>query len=140
QFVRFLAERYGEQQLWHFIEIQGRSIFFPLGVNLRFWQAYDKTLSTLIDEFADDTAARFPPAARPAGQRTIRDTGTNARYARARNGTEAIVTDDLDRPSRLEVYAPDGSLILDRNLTDIVPPRDLKVSAPMFSGGLSFTA
>ena len=60
QFVRFLAERYGEDKLWKLIDVQARSIFFPLWVNLRFWQAYDKTLSTLIDEFADEVAANLP--------------------------------------------------------------------------------
>ncbi|HVR64340.1 MAG TPA: hypothetical protein VMU50_20710, partial [Polyangia bacterium] len=54
QFVRFLADRYGEQKLWRLVNVQGRSVFFPLWVNLRFWQAYDKTLTTLLDEFADE--------------------------------------------------------------------------------------
>jgi Tol biopolymer transport system component len=140
QFVRFLAERYGEERLWKFIEVQGRSIFFPLWINVRFWQAYDKSLSTLIDEFAADTAARFPPVARPPDQRVVRDAGTNARYARAADGTEAIITQDLDRPCRLLVYAPDGSMLIDRDLTDVIPPRALEVSAASGSGGLSFSA
>ena len=66
QFVRFLADRYGEDKLWKLIHVQARSIFFPLCVNLRFWQAYDKTLSTLIDEFADEVAADLPDRAPPA--------------------------------------------------------------------------
>ncbi|MES1157533.1 MAG: hypothetical protein ABUL67_00410, partial [Haliangium ochraceum] len=70
QFVRFLAQRYGEQKLWKLIEVQGRSIFFPLWVNLRFWQVYDKTLSTLIDEFAAEVAAEV--RVRPPEQRTRR--------------------------------------------------------------------
>ena len=140
QFVRFLAERYGEARLWKLIEVQGRSIFFPLWVNVRFWQAYDKSLSTLIDEFADDTAARFPPVPRPIEQRTIREVGSNARYARALDGTEAFITADVDRPSRVQVHAPDGHMILDRALTDVLPPRDLKRSSPSTTGGLSFSS
>jgi hypothetical protein len=140
QFVRFLAERYGELRLWRLIEVQGRSFFFPLGVNLRFWQVYDKTLSDLIDEFADATAARFPPVARPPAQRVLRDAGTNARYARAPDGTEALVTQDLDRPARLQIYAPDGRRLIDRDLTDVAPPRDLKISAASVTGGMSFTS
>ena len=68
--MRFLADRYGEDKLWKLMHVQARSIFFPLWVNLRFWQAYDKTLSTLIDEFADEMAANLPDrgaAARAAG-------------------------------------------------------------------------
>ena len=34
------------------------SLDAPLWIDVRFWQAYDKSLSTLIDEFADDVAAR----------------------------------------------------------------------------------
>ena len=140
QFVAFLARRYGEQKLWKLIEVQGKSIFFPLWVNVRFWQAYDKSLSTLIDEFAADTASRFPATARPAEQRVVRDAGTNARYARAPDGTEALITQDLDRPSRLLVYTPDGRVRIDRDLTDVIPPRALKVSAASANGGLSFSA
>ena len=66
QFVRFLADRYGEDKLWKLIGVQARSIFFPLWVNLRFWQAYDKTLSTLIDEFADEVATNLPARDAPA--------------------------------------------------------------------------
>jgi hypothetical protein len=139
QFVRFLAERYGESQLWKLIDVQGRSIWFTLWVNVRFWQAYDKSLSTLIDEFADDTAKRFPPVERPPDQHVIRDVGTNARYARARDGTEAFIADDLDRPAHIQIFAPDGRLILDRHLIDVVPPRDLKIGAPNTTGGLSFS-
>ena len=65
QFVRFLADKYGEDKLWKLIGVQGRSIFFPLWVNLRFWQAYDKTLSTLIGEFADEVATNLPARDRP---------------------------------------------------------------------------
>ena len=139
-FIRFLAERYGEERLWKLIEVQGRSIFFPLWINVRFWQAYDKSLSTLIDEFAADAAARFPPVARPPDQRVVREVGTNARYARAGDGTEAFISQDLDRPCRLVVYARDGRTLIDRDLTDVIPPRALKVSAASGSGGLSFSA
>ncbi len=140
QFVRFLADRYGEDKLWRLIEVQARSIFFPLWVNLRFWQVYDKTLSTLIDEFADEVDANLRPRDRPPGQRIVRSAGTSARYARAPNGTEALVTEDHDRPPRLEIYAPDGRLRVERNLTDVVPPRSLAIAAATRTSGLSFTA
>ncbi|HXI56193.1 MAG TPA: hypothetical protein VNO55_09045, partial [Polyangia bacterium] len=139
QFVRFLADRYGEQKLWRLINVQGRSIFFPLWVNLRFWQAYDKTLSTLIDEFADEVATNLPPRARPAGQRVVRPAGYSARYARAADGTEALITADHDQPARLQIFAPDGKLRAERNLTDVIPPRRLAVGQPILVSGLGFT-
>ncbi|HEX3697877.1 MAG TPA: hypothetical protein VH374_21060 [Polyangia bacterium] len=140
QFVRFLADRYGEQQLWRLINVQGRSIFFPFGVNLRFWQAYDKTLSTLVDEFADEVAQHIPPRARPAGQRVVHAAGYSARYARAADGTEAIVSSDHDQPARLKIYAPDGALRVVRDLTDVLPPRELVAGVPSFISGVSFSS
>ena len=140
QFVRFLADRYGEEKLWKLIHKQARSVLFPFGVNVRFWQAYDKSLSTLIDEFADEVAALMPARARPAGQRVVRDAGNNARYARAGDGSEALITAGLDTPARLTIYGPNGALRMSRNLTDVAPPRDLAVADPMLVSGLSFTA
>jgi hypothetical protein len=139
QFVRFLADRYGEDKLWKLIHVQARSVFFPLWVNIRFWQAYDKTLSTLISEFADEVAANLPDRPRPPEQRVIRSAGNSARYARAPDGTEALLGADLDRPAWLAVYAPDGRLRSDRDLTDVLPPRKMKIAAPTLASGLSFS-
>ena len=140
QFIRFLADRYGEDKLWKLIHVQARSIFFPLWVNLRFWQAYDKTLSTLIDEFADEVATNLPDRGRPADQRVLRPAGNNARYARAPDGTEALLASDLDQPAWLAVYGPDGRLRSRRVLEDVLPPRKLSIAAPMLASGLSFSA
>jgi Tol biopolymer transport system component len=139
-FVKFLADRYGEDKLWKLIDVQARSIFFPFGINVRFWQAYRKSLSTLIDEFAADVGARTPVVARPPEQREVHDAGWSARYARARDGTEALVASSRDAPARLRVFAPDGRTLVDRDLIDVVPPRQLATSSPSVSGGLSFTA
>jgi len=140
QFVRFLADRYGEDKLWKLMHVQARSIFFPLWVNLRFWQAYDKTLSTLIDEFADEMSANLLDRARPPEQRVLRAAGNNARYARAPDGTEALLASDLDRPAWLAVYAPDGHLRSERDLTDVLPPRKMAIAAPTLASGLSFSS
>ncbi len=139
QFVRFLVDRYGEDKLWKLIDVQARSIFFPLFVNIRFWQAYDKSLSTLIDEFADEVAAHLPDRARPQPQRVVRPAGSNARYARAPNGMEALLAEDLDRPAWLAVYGPDGRLRSQRVLSDVLPLRKLALAAPSLASGLSFS-
>jgi hypothetical protein len=142
QFIRFLADRYGEDRLWKLVHVQARSIFFPLWVNVRFWQAYDKSLSTLLDEFADEVAANIPVRARPPEQRVIREVrevGYSARYARARDGTEALISADHDRATWLTIYGPDGRVRRARRLTDVLPPRRLAISDPSLTSGLSFS-
>ena len=140
EFVSFLASRYGEQKLWDLIAVQARAVLFPFAVNVRFWQAYDSTLSTLIDEFADDVATRDPVRARPLGQRVLRQAGDSVRYGRARAGTQALLTEDHDLPPRLLVLAPDGHPLEERDLTDVAPPRLLITSSPSLSGSPTFTA
>jgi hypothetical protein len=139
-FVRFLAERYGEWRLWQTIAVQARSIFFPLGINLRFWQAYDKSLETLFAEFADDVARRHPAVARPAGQRVVEEVGAVARYGRAADGSEALIVEGHDTPVRIVVRGPDGRVRVERNLIDVAPPRTLVAAGADSSGPPSFTA
>jgi hypothetical protein len=139
QFIRFLADRYGEDKLWKLIHVQARSIFFPLWVNVRFWQAYDKSLSTLLDEFADEVQANLKERPRPVDQRVIHAAGYSARYARAGDGSEALVTSDHDQPTRLQVFGPDGRLRAERNLTEVLPPRRLAAGVPSLISGISFT-
>ena len=92
-FVRYLAQRYGEWPLWQTIAVQARSVFFPLWINLRFWQAYDKTLETLFAEFADDVARHHPAVARPPEQRMLEKVGARgplrARRRRQRGADRA---------------------------------------------------
>jgi hypothetical protein len=139
-FIEFLVERYGEDKLWRLIGVQGRSIFFPLWVSLRFQYVYGKTLSTLIDEFSAWTAARFPRRQPPPSQRRVRKLGLNARYARARSGAEAVIAQDYDRPTRLLIHDSGGGLVRTHHLTEIVPPRGLIISAARLVSGMSFTA
>ncbi len=139
QFVRFLADRYGEDAVWKLVHVQARSIFFPLFVNVRFWSAFGKSLSGLIDEFADEAEAALPPRTRPLAQRVLRPAGNNARYARAADGTEALIVSTLDRPAWLTIYAPDGTVRAERDLAQVLPPRRLVIAAPTFASGLSFS-
>jgi hypothetical protein len=139
-FVRFLAERYGEWDLWKTIEVQARSVLFPFFVNVRFWQGFGKSLETLVGEFADDTAARYPPRTRPPEQRTLETVGSIARYGRAADGSEALIIRGHDTPTRIVVRGPDGAVRVERNLTDVVPPRTLVASSAETSGAPSFTA
>ena len=139
-FIRFLAERYGEWPLWQTIAVQARSIFFPLWINLRFWQAYDKSLETLFAEFADDVARHHPAVARPPEQRMLEKVGAVARYGRAADGSEALILEGHDTPPRIVVRGPDGRVRVDRNLIDVAPPRTLVAADADSVGPPSFTA
>ena len=139
QFVRFLADKYGEDALWKLIHVQARSIVFPLFVNVRFWSAFGKSLSGLIDEFADEAEIALAPRARPPDQRLLRPAGSNARYARAPDGTEAMIVATLDRPAWLTIIGPDGAVRAERDLAQVLPPRRLVIAAPTLASGLSFS-
>ena len=69
----------------------------------------------------------------------IRAAGYSARYARATDGTEALLGADHDRAAWLAVYGPDGRLRSQRELADVLPPRKLAVAAPTLASGLSFS-
>jgi WD40-like Beta Propeller Repeat len=139
RFVTFLAYRYGEDKLWKLIDLQARSVAFQYDVNYRFRSAFGKSLSNLIDEFAADVRQRVPIVARPPDQHVRHEAGWSARYARAHDGTEALVSSDRDAPARLRIFAPDGTPLADRDLTDVLPGRQLAQSGPTISGGLSFS-
>jgi hypothetical protein len=139
-FVRFLADRYGEDRLWKLVHVQARSILFPLLVNVRFWQAYDKSLSTLIDEFAEAMRTELVVRARPPAQRRLRAAGEVARYARAADGSEALLTADRDHPARLVLTRSAGRPELVLDLVDVLPPRRLRDAGIPDTSGLGFTA
>ncbi|MET0286649.1 MAG: hypothetical protein ABW352_19365 [Polyangiales bacterium] len=138
-FISFLIERYGELKLWKLIERQGSSFFFPFIVNQRFKREYGKTLSQLIDEYRVYLAQRYPARERPPTQRSLREAGFNGRYARASDGSEALITQAMDDPPTLTVYAADGSVRYRKRLTEVLPPRRLVVPSVAGISGLRFS-
>ena len=73
----FWPERYGEWRLWKTIEVQARSILFPLGVNVRFWQA--------VRQGAGDALRRVRRRTARGATRPWRDrpsSGSSRRWAR----------------------------------------------------------
>jgi hypothetical protein len=138
-FLDFLFERYGEEKVWQLVAEQGRSAFLLVNVNGRFKAAFGRSLSELIDEFAAWTRQRFPVRPTPASQRRVRTLGMSARYARGRGGHEAAIWNDVDAPTRLTVWGPDGRERASIRLVDLVPPRQLVTAAPILSSGLSIT-
>jgi len=139
-FIEWLAKTYGDDQLWQVIAKQGGATTPQLDLNGRFKSVYGRTLSSLIDGFALHLARDLPRRAVPAGQQVLRAVGTDARYARAPDGTEAIVAEDLDVPAYLEVRAPSGAVVFSEHLVDVIPPRQLVMAAPLLVSGMSFTA
>lgn len=139
RFIAWLIENHGERRLWQLVELQGRSFFFPFLVNQRFKRVYGKTLSQLIDAFAEDVARRYPPRARPPLQRVIRTVGANGRYARASGGTEALIHEAMDEPTTLTVRGPDGRIRYRKRLVDVLPRRRLVTARSVLVSGLRFS-
>ncbi|MEY4509271.1 MAG: hypothetical protein RLZZ450_1393, partial [Pseudomonadota bacterium] len=138
-FIAYLVETYGEARLWKLVERQGQSFFFPFIVNQRFSKVYGKRLSLLIEEFSRAMLVRYPPRERPQTQRALRDVGMNGRYARAADGSEAVVSDAMDAPATLTVYAPDGTVRYRERLTDVAPRRNLVSPDSRSVSGLRFS-
>jgi len=137
-FIAFLVDRYGEAALWSAIYEQAGAVFSPFGISGRFERTFGHTLSELIDAFADDVSQRYPVRARPPTQAIVHDdAGRDARYARGRNGTEALLASHRDRPPTLQVFDPKGRLLARVNLTDVLPPRRLAEVAVANTSGLA---
>mgnify|MGYP003817116825 CR=1 FL=1 len=137
-FVDFLASKYGERPLWVTIGAQARSITGLISAD-SFKDGFAKSLGTLTDEFATWAREKYPVRHRPTTQRKVATVGNTARYARGRDGTEAWIASDVDAPVRLTVRDPDGRILAERNLVEVLPPRKLAVAAPLLSSGLSVT-
>jgi len=138
-FVRFLAERYGERPLWLAIKNQA-SAFTGWFFTGTFESGFGVEFGQLLDEFQTWKDRTFPVRQRPATQKSLGTIGNDARYARGRDGTEAFVYEDVDVPPRLRVRDPNGTVLVDTALVEILPPRTLIQAAPLLVSGLSITA
>jgi hypothetical protein len=137
-FIDWLVARYGEKKVWDVIARQSDEILFPLGVSGRFTNAFGEPLSALFKDFRRDAANRYVERPRPAGQRVMRQLDQYARLAVAPNGTWAVIDSGLDTQPRLVVTGADGAVKIERNLTDLVPPRALVAPHALVVNGLSF--
>ncbi len=141
-FVEWLAQTYGEESLWRLMEVQGRSIFSPLGVTLRFKQVYGKSIGALVDEWSLDLAADLPKRERRAEQRVLRaGLGQQARLAsHPASGTLALVTSGNDEVPTLRILGPDGVERVRRTLLRFGTDREWVLAGPGFMSGLTFSA
>ncbi|MGC4122993.1 MAG: hypothetical protein QM765_52170 [Myxococcales bacterium] len=140
EFTEYLARTYGEEKLWQLLDQQGRSIFSPLGVTLRFKSVYGRSIGALFDDFVRERKVKEAARKRPADQRVlVPDVGTFARLAAARDGTLATVSSGRDEPSRLILRDRDGTVRASRRLAHVLPFRKTIVSSPVAFSGLSFS-
>lgn len=131
-FVEWLAESYGEHRLWGVIDRQSNAFFFPFGIGERFRRVYGRPLGGLVREFADHLDATLEPRERPDGQRVVQRVGREPLWAMAQDGSWAVVSEDLHRPTRIDIHGPDGRRIQRRTLPDLLPPR--RVTVPVIAG------
>jgi hypothetical protein len=140
-FVDFLANRYGERKLWELIDLQGRSIFSPFAVSLRFKSVFGKSLGALFDEFSSELSEHIPRRSRPTTQRVmVSDLGYFARAASSpADGAIATVAAGRDQVSRLTVRERDGTVRFSKRLAQVLPPRRWISTSPLSVSGISFT-
>jgi hypothetical protein len=140
-FVEYLANTYGEDKLWELIARQGRALWVPFFVSMRFHAVYGKTLGVLFDEWAGVVARQpMPPPVQP---KTIRvpNLGFSARLASCpAQGLLATVHSGPDDVPRLSLFGSNGEPRWSRRLIDILPPRRSLSLGPQTVSGLSFTA
>jgi len=140
-FMKWLAKTYGEEKLWEVVDVQGHSWLSPLGVTLRFKAVYGLSIGALLAEYAKDLARTTEPRQRPAGQRVIDpELGYFARAASSLEGSVAAVLVGLDTVAELRIRAPDGRLVLQRALAQLLPGRPYIGTSPLRVSGLSFSA
>ncbi|HZN93502.1 MAG TPA: hypothetical protein VFB81_12395, partial [Myxococcales bacterium] len=140
-FIDYLVRKYGERKLWELIDDQGRSIFSPLWVSLRFLAVYGRTLDRLFDDYAAELRKTIKPRKRPPEQKVLAaDMGYIARLTVSRaDGALASVSARNDRVLQLEVREADGRLRFARGVTPLLPGRPYVSAHPLAISGLSFS-
>ena len=139
-FVKWLARTYGDEKLWHFVDVQGHSWLSPLGVTLRFKEIYGLSIGALLAEFAKDLARTAEGRHRPADQRVVdASLGYLARATSSADGRVAVVSAGLDTVAELRIRGPGGRLLLRHPLAQLLPGRPYIATSPLNVSGLSFS-
>ncbi|MBI3184890.1 MAG: PD40 domain-containing protein [Myxococcales bacterium] len=141
-FIEFLARRYGEDQLWELVDLQGHSWLPGMIVTLRFQRVYGKAIDALLDEFRGQLSSPAPVRQRPESQRLLwPDLGYLARIAGSpADGSVAVISAGLDEAPSIAVHERDGSLRFRRPLARFAPARPWISAGPLTVSGMSFTA
>lgn len=140
-FIDYLVRHYGERKLWKLIDDQGRSIFSPFWVSLRFSAVYGRTLDQLFEDFSAELRKTVKPRQRPPGQKVLApDMGYISRLASSRaDGALAVISARRDQVLALEVREPSGKLRFARGVTPLWPGRPFVDAHPLSVSGLSFS-
>ncbi|MFL5358665.1 hypothetical protein [Archangium sp.] len=141
-FVRWLAERYGEDRLWKLVEVQGTTVIPPIAVTLRFADVYGRDLGDLFHQFSLELMTQQQRRERPSSQQVLApEIGNFARLAASpADGAIATVEVGREEVARLTVRERDGSSRFSRPLTQFLPARRWISTHPLNMSGLSFTS
>ncbi len=141
-FVEWLANTYGEEKLWQLLDLQGRSVFSPLGVALRYKSIYGKSLGALVDDWSDELTRTLTARTRPADQSVVRgELGQLARLAtHAPSGRMALITSGNEEVPKLRILSRDGTVLVEKRLIRLGTDREWILAGPSSMTGLSFSA
>ncbi len=142
-FIEWLVEKYGEDQLWSLMGMQGRSVFSPLGATLRVKSIYGLSIGALLEAWEAELTKKLVVRTRPASQRMVlEDVGQLARLAvHPASGTMAIISSGNEQVPMLRILERDGSVRVERRLINLfVGGRPWVFAGPGSMSGLSFTA
>ncbi|MCP3100882.1 hypothetical protein LZ198_18585 [Myxococcus sp. K15C18031901] len=140
-FVEYLAAKYGEAKLWALVDDQGRSIFSPFGVTLRFKHVYGRDIGSLFAEFTQSLRDGLVARERPASQKVwLHDAGYFSRFAsHPESGLTALVSVGREQYSRLTLREADGRVRVERPLVELLPFRRWVLGSPTVVSGMSFS-
>ncbi|MGA9520573.1 MAG: hypothetical protein WBV82_03865 [Myxococcaceae bacterium] len=141
RFVEWLAKTHGEEKLWEFVDLQGRSILSPVGVTLRFKKVYGRTIGSMLDAYSREYVAALPDRRRPDAQTVLAPgLGYQARLAASpSDGALATISVGLEQVVRLTVREADGSERFSRSLVQVLPGREWIVAHPSSVSGFTFS-
>lgn len=141
-FVEWLAARYGEDKLWALMELQGQSVFSPLGYTLRFKAIYGLSVGALMDTWRAELKRDFKARQRPETEQILLpDVGQGVRVAtHAGSGVTALVSSGNEQVPLLRILEADGRVRVERHLVQLFPTRSWVYVGPYSMSGLSFSA
>lgn len=141
-FIEWLVEKYGEDQLWSVMDLQGCSVFSPLGATLRVKSVYGLSIGALMDAWEQDLTKHLVVRTRPTTERIVLgDVGQLARLAvHPKSGAIAVISSGNEQVPMLRILERDGTVRVERRLINLfVGGRQWVFAGPGSMSGLSFS-
>ena len=142
-FIEWLVSKYGEDQLWSVMDLQGRSVFSPLGATLRVKSVYGLSIGALLEAWEKDLTQHLVVRTRPLTEKTVlEDVGQLARLAvHPASGAMAVISSGNEEVPMLRILERDGSVRVEKRLVNLaIGGRPWVFAGPGSMSGLSFTA